>query len=135
MARQPTLDPDPRSTVQVVQDAAEHAQMLLRSELELAKIEIRDALAKQAMAAGLAIAGAVFGLFVLGFVGVTVAVALQEVLWPWAAWGVVTLGYLVIGLVALLIAKRTAAKANLSPERTKQSIEENVEWAKQQMRR
>lgn len=135
MARQPTLDPDPRSTVQVVQDVAEHAQMLLRSELELAKIEIQEAVTKLAIAAGLAIAGAVFGLFVLGFVGVTVAVALQQIARPWVAWTVVTVGYLVVGLIALFIAKRTAAKANLSPERTKQSIEENVEWAKQQMRR
>lgn len=135
MARRPTLDPDPRSTVQVVQDVAEHAQMLLRSELELAKIEIQEAVTKLAIAAGLAIAGAVFGLFVLGFVGVTVAVALQQVARPWVAWTVVTVGYLVVGLVALLIAKRTAGKATLSPERTKQSIEENVEWAKQQMRR
>ena len=135
MAGRPTLDPDPRSTVQVVQDATEHAQMLLRKELELAKIEIRDALTKQAIAAGLAVAGAVFGLFVLGFVGVTVAVALQQVARPWVAWTVVTVGYLLVGLLALFIAKRTAAKANLSPERTKHSIEENVEWAKQQMRR
>lgn len=135
MARQPTLDPDPRSTVQVAQDAVEHAQMLFRSEVELAKLEIKEAVTKLVIAAGLAIAGAVFGLFVLGFVGVTVAVALQEVLEPWAAWTVVTVGYLVVGLVALLVAKRTAGKATLSPERTKQSIEENVEWAKQQIRR
>lgn len=135
MSRQPAADRDPRSTVQVVQDATQNAQLLLRKELELAKLEIQEALAKQAMAAGLAVAGAVLGLFVLGFVGVTVAVALQEVARPWVAWLLVTVGYLLIGIVALLIAKRVAASANLTPERTKNSIEENVEWAKQQLRR
>lgn len=134
MSRQPTADPDPRSTVEIVQDATSNAQLLLRKELELAKIEIQEAVTKLAIAAGLAIAGAVFALFVLGFVGVTVAVALQQVARPWVAWTVVTVGYLVVGLIALFIAKRTAAKANLSPERTKQSIEENVAWAKQQLR-
>lgn len=135
MSRQPAADRDPRSTVQVVQDATQNAQLLLRKELELAKLELQEALAKQAMAAGLAVAGAVFGLFVLGFVGVTVAVALQEALQPWAAWLIVTAGYLLVGIVALLIAKRVAASANLTPERTKNSIEENVAWAKQQLRR
>lgn len=135
MPSQPAADRDPRSTVQVVQDATQNAQLLLRKELELAKLEIQEALRKQAIAAGLAIAGALFGLFVLGFVGVTVAVALQQVVPAWVAWALVTVGYLLVGIVALLIAKRTAASANLSPERTKNSIEENVEWAKQQLRR
>lgn len=135
MSRQTATDRDPRSTVQIVQDVTENAQLLLRKELELAKLELRETLGKQAMAAGLAIGGAVFGLFVLGFVGVTVAVALQEVTRPWVAWGLVTVGYLVIGLVALLVAKRTAGSVSLTPERTKHSIEENVEWAKQQLRR
>lgn len=135
MSRQPATDPDPRSTVQVVKDVTSNAQLLFQKELELAKLELQEALKVQLMAAGLAAAGGLFGLFVLGFVGVTAAKALEEVLQPWAAWLIVTGVYLLIGVLALLIAKNRAQSVSLTPERTKDSIEENVAWAKQQLRR
>lgn len=135
MSRQPAADTDPRSTVQVVKDATSNAQLLFQKELELAKIEVQEAVKVQLTAAALAAAGGLFGLFVLGFVGVTAAKALEEVLQPWAAWAIVTGVYLLIGVVALLIAKNRAGSTTLTPERTKDSIEENVAWAKQQLKR
>lgn len=135
MSRQPAADTDPRSTVQVVKDATSNAQLLFQKELELAKIEVQEAVKVQLTAAALAAAGGLFGLFVLGFVGVTAAKALEEVLQPWAAWAIVTGVYLLIGVVALLVAKRRAGSTSLTPERTKDSIEENVAWAKQQLKR
>ena len=76
---------DPRSTGEVVRSLTENTQALLRKEIELAKLEITEAMVARGIAIGLAVAGAVLGLFILGFAGVTAATALALVVAPWLA--------------------------------------------------
>lgn len=124
-----------RSTTQIVKDATANVQTIIRKELELAKIEIQEGVQQQMMGAGLFAVAGVLGLFVLAFAGVTGAVALQNVLEPWAAWLVVTGIFLLLMVLLVLVGKRILGRASASPEQTKTSIEENVAWAKQQIGR
>ena len=127
---------DTRSTAEVVKDLAANAQTIVRKELELAKLEIQEGVAKQAAAAGMFGAAGVLGLFVLGFAGVTGAIALEGVLdQRWLAWLIVTAIFLVIAIIVAIVGRSTVRKASVSPEKTKSSIEENVAWAKQQIGR
>jgi len=124
-----------RSTAQVVKDVTAHAQTIIRKELELARIELQEGVKAQMTAIGLFAGAGLFGLFVLVFAGVTAAVALENVLAPWAAWLIVTGVFLLIAVVAALAGKRIIGRASLSPDRTKDSIEEVATWAKQQIGR
>lgn len=125
----------PRSTADILKDATANLQTIVRKEVELAKLEIQEGVQQQMAGAGMFAAAGVLALFVLGFAGVTAAVALQNVLEPWAAWLIVTGVFLLLAVVLVLVGKRVISRANPSPEQAKASIQENVEWAKQQIGR
>jgi protein-S-isoprenylcysteine O-methyltransferase Ste14 len=126
---------DDRSTAEVLRSVTINAQTLVRKEVELAKLELQEGLAKQATAIGLFVVAAVLGLFVLAFAGVTAAKALEESLAAWVAWLVVTGVFTLIAVVAVLVARRILGRTSLSPEQTTTSIQENVAWAKQRLGR
>lgn len=126
---------DPRPTVDVVRSLAENSQALVQKEIEHAKLELTEILVARAIALGAVIVGAVLGLFILAFAGVTGAKALELVLPPWAAWLIVTGVYTLVALTALLIAKRKATRPPNSPERTKAELERTVDWVKGQVNR
>jgi hypothetical protein len=127
-------DEDPRATSEVVASVVANSQALVRKELELAKLEVKRIATEKAMAVGLALAGAVLGLFILAFVGVTAAKALELVVAEWLAWLIVTLIYTLLAGIALAVAMRYA-KRPATPERTKAAADDTVEWAKRQAKR
>ncbi|MDX1622239.1 MAG: phage holin family protein [Nitriliruptorales bacterium] len=126
---------DPRSTGQVVNDILTEIQTIVKKEIELAKHEMAEAAAVRAQAAAAAVVGGLMALFALGFGGATAAKALEIWLQPWAAWLIVFGAFLLIALVAFLIAKSRANAVPMQPEKTKRSIEENVRWARTQLKR
>jgi uncharacterized membrane protein YqjE len=124
-------DDDPRSTGDVIASLVANVQGLVRTELELAKLEV-STIVKQKVIAIVAFAGAaLLGLFILGFVGVTAAVALQLVVEPWLAWLIVTLTYMLLALIAVVVGVRLV-KRSVVPEQTKQEAVRTAEWAKEQ---
>lgn len=122
---------DDRATSEVLTSLVANGQALVKKEVELAKLELQDVVRDKAMAAGLSVVAAVFGLFVLAFVGVTGAAALSLVLAEWLAWLIVTVIYTLVVLIALLIALRKLKRPAFV--RTKASIEETRDWAKGQV--
>jgi uncharacterized membrane protein YqjE len=137
-ASPPAVSPgvgDPRSTPEILKDVVAEVQTLFRAEVELAKHELTNAVTARVQALVFVIVGAIFGLFALGFAGVTIAVALENVLPAWAAWLIVFGGYLLVAVVALLVAKKRATSTPMAPEQTKRSIEETKTWATTQLRR
>ena len=108
------------------------AQDLVRKEIALARQEIREeiAAAKDA-ASALAIASAVLaigGLFLL----VTVALGLADLLdWPtWAGFGIVGLAFGIVGAIMLSSARQRIKQISPVPERTVETMKENIEWIK-----
>lgn len=124
---------DPRSTAQVLRSLAENSQALVRKDIELAKLELSEILVARAIALGSALVGAVLGLFILAFAGVTGAKALELVLPEWAAWLIVTGVYTLVAVIALLVAKRKATRPPNAPVRTRTELEQTVEWLKGQV--
>lgn len=124
-----------RSTGQLLGDIVGELQTIVRKEIELARHELRDAATVRGQAAAaLAVAG-LLGLVALACAVVAGAVALSLVMPRWAAWAVVSGGFLLLTGVALMVARTRARATPLEPERTRQSIEENVQWARTQLRR
>lgn len=126
---------DPRPTADVLRSLAENSQLLVKKEIELAKLEVTEILVARAIAVGAGVVGAVFGLFILAFAGVTGAKALELVLPAWAAWLIVTGVYTLVTLTALLVAKRKATNPPNAPVRTRADLERTVDWLKGQVQR
>ena len=101
----PVAEPESPGVGTAAKQVAEHASRLAKLGLELAKLEVKS----KATAIGLAIGAALIGLFALGFLLTTIAVALAIVLDTWLALLLVTLG--LFGLVAILL---LMARAKLS---------------------
>lgn len=122
---------DRRPTSEVVTSLFANGQALAAKELELAKHELSELVRDKAIAIGLAVFAAILGLFILGFIGVTAAVALSLVLPAWAAWLIVTGLYLLVAVVLVLVAVRLLKRPAFA--RTKASIDELRSWAKGQV--
>jgi hypothetical protein len=82
----------------------------------------------------MAIAG-VLGLFVIGFLGLAAAHALDLVMEPWASRLIVAGGLLLVAAIAGLVGLRVMKKRSIAPEETKRTVKEDVEWARAQLKR
>jgi Putative Actinobacterial Holin-X, holin superfamily III len=89
---------------------AEHASTLAKLELELAGLELKRKAGAFGAGVGLGIGAAVVGLYAVGFLFATVAVALATVLDLWLAVLLVSVGLLALagtlGLLAVIRFKR-----------------------------
>lgn len=121
--------------MQLVGSIASDTATLVRKEVELAKQEVTAAIASRVKgAAVLAVAGIVLVL-ALAFLGATMAAALDQVLRPWASRLIVAGTYLVVAGVAAMMGIRRLKKPSLSPEETKRTVKEDMEWARAQLKR
>lgn len=113
---------------------AEDTSALIRAEIDLAKAELGHAVKEKAAGAGLIGAAGLIGFLAVQTLLVTAGLALAQVLPGWAAAGVVALVLLLAaGAIAVAARRKLAAPAGL--EATKESIEEDIAWAKTQLRR
>jgi hypothetical protein len=121
---------DRRDAPELVRSLVDNTQLLVKKEIELAKLEIKEIVTARLMAVGfLAIAG-ILGLYLLAFVFVTIAKALELVVASWLAWLIVTGIVLLLVVVLLLIAKRKLSTPSNSPDTTKADVQETIELAK-----
>src|SRR5690348_8779266 len=88
---------DSRSFAGVIQDIIQNVQDIVRSEVRLAKAEITNESKKAARAGAVLAAGAVLGLYALGFLLLAAVYGLSLALPAWAA-------ALIVGAVIAVIA-------------------------------
>jgi uncharacterized membrane protein len=120
-----------RSLSGVFQDILRDVQEIVRSEVNLAKAEIRQEASKVASSTRWIIGGAVTGLFAVLFLLWALVYAIALV-WPlWAAALLVAALLSIAAAVLLLGGIRRFKQVHPTPERTLETIKENVEWVKQ----
>ena len=124
----------PQRLQELIRSIGADLALLIRQQVALAKEEAREIAAQKATGAAMLAAAAIFALFVLGFVSLAGAAALDLVLPRWAALLIVAGIYLVLALIAVLVG-RGALAAPSSPQRTKQMVKEDLEWAKHKLPR
>lgn len=124
--RQPTE----ASLGELVSDASTHMSTLLRSEIELAKLELRATVKNAGTGAGLFAAAGVILVFSLTFGFFALAEGLAAAgLWRWAAFLVVFgLQLIAVGLCAYLGVKKV--RRVRSPEQTIKTTKETVDYLK-----
>lgn len=118
-----------KSPGQLVKEISEDFSSLIRKEIDLAKQELGASAAVKAKGAAIVAVGALFGLFALIFLLLGLRDGLDEFLWTWLADIVTALILLVIGGIAVLVARKKLATP-ISAELTKQTVKEDIEWAK-----
>ena len=123
---------DSRSIKQILQDIVNHVSDIMRSEVRLAQTEIRQDVTHYAKTSAFIGVAGVLTLYAVGFVLLSVVYALRDVMPSWLAALVVGV---TVGAVAALMyrtGRKKLAQATLRPDKTIQTLEENVTWFKRQ---
>ena len=124
-------EPD-TSMSQLISGIVGDAQDLVRKEIALARQEVREELgAAKAAGIKLGIAGTVLAIGGLLLV-LAVAQGIADLFnWPtWAGYALVGVILAIVGGVLLSAAQRQIKNINPVPERTVETMKENVEWIK-----
>jgi uncharacterized membrane protein YqjE len=115
-----------RSLADVFQDIVANVQDIVRSELRLASVEIRQELVKAATAGKVAAAGGVLALFALAFLLLAAVYGLALVMPPWMAALAVGIVLAMGGLILISAGSKRLKLIHLKPEKTVASIRETL---------
>ena len=124
-----------RSMGELLKQLSEQTTRLVHQELELAKAELTQKGRQAAAGAGLFGGAGAIGLAALGALTACFILALNAIMPAWLAALIVAVVY---GAIAAFLALRGRDKVKqvtpLVPEQTVETVKEDVEWAKTQMR-
>ena len=120
-----------RSISDVLQDILRNVQEMVRSEIRLAKVEIREEVRRAISSSVWIAAGAVVAVSAWLFLLWTLAYALATRMPMWAATLVVSVVIAASATVLIMGGIRRAKRIQAIPERTVESVKENLEWMKQ----
>ncbi len=130
-----TEDLRDRSLGELLKQLSEQTTRLVHQELELAKAEITQKGKQAGMGAGMFGGAGALGLAALGALTACFILALNAVMPAWLAALIVAVVY---GIIAFVLVKQGQAKIKAAgppvPEQTIETVKEDVEWAKTQMR-
>ena len=116
----------------LVKDATEQAQTLIRQEIELAKVELAQKGKKAGIGAGMFGGAGLFGLFAFGALTAAFIGAVDLAVPFWAAALIVAVVYGAIAGVLALTGKNKVQEATPPvPEQTVDNVKEDVAWTKQ----
>jgi hypothetical protein len=105
---------------------------LMRDEVRLAKVEVTDSAKQAARAGGMLGAAAFAGYMSITVLSFALAWGLAELMPIGFAFLVVGLTWTAIGAVLYVTGRQRLKSADLKPEQTIETMQENVKWAKQQ---
>lgn len=119
----------------LLSDIMQDMQKLLQQELVLAKTEIREDM----MRIKTAVISSTFGLLcavialVMFAFGAVHALLLIESMTPWGAYLITGAALSIVAFIMLTIARNQATTIKVLPEKTLETMKENVEWIQQKM--
>ncbi len=142
MASKPRSSPAPlheeekqQSTIELVRGIASDTGTLVRKEIELARIEIVEAVVARLKGIGALGGAGVFGLVGLLFGAAAGAAALALVMPVWAALLIMMGAFLGVAGLGAAIGISKMKRPPLAPEETERTIKEDVRWARQALKR
>jgi uncharacterized membrane protein YqjE len=123
-----------RSVPEILEDIASNLAEIVQAEFRLAKTELKEG-AERVAGPGAALgAGVALAIYGLGFLLLAAVYALALVMAGWLA-ALIVGGVLVVAAGVLIGAgAMKLRRINLTPGKTIRTLEEDVQWAKQQIR-
>ena len=123
-----------RTVPELLGNIVDNIQQIVRSEFRLAKAELQEKASRASKPATTLGVGFLLGLYGLGFLLLAAVYALSMVMAAGLA-ALIVGGVLALVSVALVTSSARKLKAlNPAPERTIQTLQENVQWAKDQIK-
>jgi uncharacterized membrane protein YqjE len=124
------FDPADQSVGELLGRVTGDLSTLMRQEVELAKVEIKEEATKAGKASGMLAGAGAVGYLVLVFLSLALMFALDQVM-PigWAA----LITAVVLGIVAavlFVLGRKRFQQVNPKPEQTVETLKEDVQWAK-----
>jgi len=119
------------STGQLMSQLSEQTSRLVRAELQLAQVELKDSAKHAGLGAGLFSVAGVLTWFGLGALIATAIIALALVTPLWAAAFIVTVVLFVAAGVVALVGKKEVQQASPTPERTVENVKLDVQEVKE----
>ena len=126
----PPPDVEGRSVGDLLGKVTTDLSTLMRKEVELAKVEIKEEATKAGKASGMLAGAGAVGYLVLVFLALTLMFALDAAM-PigWAALiTAVVLG--IVTAVLFVLGRKQFQQVNPKPEQTVETLKEDVQWAK-----
>jgi uncharacterized membrane protein YqjE len=121
------------SLAELTKRLTEQVSRLAHEEIELAKAEMTEKGKRVGLGAGMFGGAGLLGVFALGVLTACVVAALDLAMPLWLAALIVGLAYALGAGILVLIGKSEVRQATpLAPERTAESVKEDVEWVKTQ---
>jgi uncharacterized membrane protein YqjE len=124
-----------RSLPDLLKQLSQETTQLVHQELELAKAELQQKGKQAGAGAGMFGGAGALGLAALGALTACFILALNAIMPAWLAALIVAVVY---GIIAFVLVKQGQAKLKQAtppvPEQTIETVKEDVEWAKTQMR-
>jgi uncharacterized membrane protein YqjE len=124
-----------RPAGELLRDLSDHTTTLVKQEMELAKAELQEKGKQAGLGAGMFGGAGLFGLGAFAALTACLIAALDQVMEIWLAALVVAVAYAVIAAVLAMTGKQKVKQAVPPvPEQAKDSVKEDMEWAKTQAR-
>jgi uncharacterized membrane protein YqjE len=124
-----------RSLPELLKQLSQETTQLVHQELELAKAELQQKGKQAGAGAGMFGGAGALGLAALGALTACFILALNAIMPAWLAALIVAVVY---GIIAFVLVKQGQAKLKQAtppvPEQTIETVKEDVEWAKTQVR-
>ena len=124
-----------RSLPELLKQLSQETTQLVHQELELAKAELQQKGKEAGAGAGMFGGAGALGLAALGALTACFILALNAVMPAWLAALIVAVVY---GIIAFVLVKQGQARVKRAvppiPEQTIETVKEDLEWAKTQMR-
>jgi uncharacterized membrane protein YqjE len=126
-----SLDPeDERPLGELFSDLTRSVQVLIRKEVELAKVELKEQTSRATKGIAMLAVGGVGGLFALLLLSFAAAWGLAEVIPTGFAFLIVGVVYLLVAVPLLLAGKKKLAEVNPVPRQAVETLKQDAEVAK-----
>ena len=119
-----------RSIATVLKDIVGNIQELVRAEIRLAKVEVRQEIDRARRSIALLLLGGVVAVLALAFLMLASVYALSMVVAPWIAAVVIGVIAGVVGWACVATALTQLRHVSIVPPKVVTTIEESVPWAK-----
>ena len=123
-----------RSVPEVLGDIITNFEQIVRAEIRLGKTEMKEEAAKAVRPGATLGAGVALGFYGLGFLLLAAVYAMTMVMAAWLAALIVGAVLAIVGLALASTGGKRLKRLHLTPDKTIRSLEENVQWAKQQIK-
>ena len=123
-----------RSVPEILENIASNLTQLIQAEFRLAKRELKEGAGKVAGPGATLGAGVALAFYGLGFLLLAGVYALSLVMAAWLATLIVGGVLLVAAGILIGAGGMKLKRMNLSPDKTIRTLEEDVQWAKQQIK-